>query len=55
MNAYTYIDNSNYPVVKVVFKCQASDILEADKKYEQEIGTCPVKQKGIAVLFRKRK
>lgn len=50
---YIYIDNSKYPVIEVVFECTADDILEADKKYEQETGKNPAKQRGIAVRIKK--
>jgi hypothetical protein len=53
MMKYIYVDNSKYPVTEVVFECKAGDILEADKKYEQEIGNNPAKQKGIAIIIGK--
>lgn len=46
---YTYVDNSEYPIVKIVYECTAIDILEADEKFEQEIGYSPRKKKYIAV------
>jgi hypothetical protein len=43
MNKYTYRDNSK-PEKPIIFLCVASDILEADKLYEEKIGIDPAKQ-----------
>ena len=34
-------------VSPIIFQCEASDILEADKKFEEAMGTSPAKMRGI--------
>lgn len=43
------MDNSEYPIVKIVYECTAIDILEADEKFEQEIGYSPIKKRYTVV------
>lgn len=38
MNKYTYIDHSNYPDDKIVFKCLAETITQADGMFEKATG-----------------
>lgn len=44
---YTYnnTDISGHPII---FECDANDILEADKKYEEKVGRAPDKQNHIS-------
>ncbi len=53
MNKYTYIDNSCYPTVKVVFECVAEDILEADHLLFCELGIDARKTRYLAVVLKR--
>lgn len=44
MKTYIYTDNVKK---KVLFECQADDILEADKLFQQHTGLDPVKERGV--------
>jgi hypothetical protein len=35
---FTYVDNTDYPKVEVVFECDATNILEADALYKEATG-----------------
>ena len=51
MNKYTYIDNSGYPTVKVIFECEAENILAADHLLFCELGIS-AKTRWLAVTIR---
>ena len=53
MNKYTYIDNSQYPIVKVVFECEAENILTADHLLFCKLGINAVKTRWLAVKISK--
>lgn len=51
LKKYTYRDNSAGG--KIIFECVASDILEADKLYEEETGKNPEKQPHVGCSIEK--
>jgi hypothetical protein len=46
LKKYTYTDNKT-PNKNIIFECEAFDILEADKKYQEETKNNPNKQNHI--------
>jgi hypothetical protein len=48
---FTYRDNSADG--KIIFQCDAKDILEADKLYIKKTGRDPAKQKYVGCSFKK--
>lgn len=50
MYKYTYINNSCYPIVKVVFECVAENILNADHLLFCELGIHAMKTRYLAVV-----
>jgi len=51
LKKYTYRDNSAGG--KVVFECDAKDILEADKMYQEKTGENPEKQNDVGCSIKK--
>lgn len=47
---YTYIDHNQGD--KVVFECEAKDILEADELYKKATGKNPEKQGYVGIVFK---
>lgn len=45
---YTFVYKDNFLGGKVVFECDAVDILEADKKYQKKTGLDPARQAHVA-------
>lgn len=52
---YTYFDNSDYPKRKMVFICDAANLLIVDEKYLKRKGKHPAKQKYISVRIGEEK
>lgn len=52
MNKYTYIDNSDYPIVKVIFECEAESILAADHLLFCRLGI-DAKTRYLATIIQK--
>ena len=46
MNKYVYTDNTKHDS-KIVFCCEAKDILEADKAYKEKTGKDVMKQPHV--------
>ncbi len=52
MNNYTYKDVSKWPLeTSIVFECDANNIDEADKKYQDLFGKHPSREKFIVCLI----
>ena len=50
MTVYSYKDHSEY-IAYTVFACVSSDIVTADKMYEEKFGVNPSKQAHIGCSF----
>jgi hypothetical protein len=46
MPTYVYRDK-NFTPPKEVFRCEAKDILEADRQYKESVGKDPAKQPHV--------